>query len=174
MAIWQFRLDIIPEQAIRNKYETLPIMLPKEAVEEYPWWSDIQPPASIESSIDNILPRTNSWSESMRIWGDEQGDTASICYANDEKNRVTWMGFRVDVRNLSRIFVSHICSLAGELGCVLVTGSYHVLKPDDAAVLIAINESLAKSYLDDPVATLRAIKQNDGGIIPLPNEEGDN
>jgi hypothetical protein len=173
MAIWQFRLDLIPEKAVRSKYDVVPITLPQSLAEDFPWWSDVQPPIGFEASIDAILPKAKAWSESMCIWGDERGDTASVCYDNDTKSSVEWIGFRVDVRNLSPAFVKDICAFAKQLGCVLLTGAYHVLEPDESTVLAAINNSTAKNYLEDPVSTLRGLKHNAGEVIRLQEKQKD-
>jgi hypothetical protein len=161
MAIWQFRLDLIPTSALRAKFGTAPTTVPHELAEDFAWWSDAQPPAGLEASIDVILPRANSWSTEMLIWGDERGDTASVCYNSNRK--IEWIGFRVDVRRLSPTFVTSICRLAKELECMLLTGQYHLIAPDDQAVLAAINQSTAKNYLDAPVSTLLSLKPKEGG-----------
>ncbi len=168
MAIWQFRLDLIPEKAIRSKYGTLPITIPADMAENFHWWADVQPPAGFEAWIDAILPRTNSWSESMLVWGSERGDTASVCYDDNAKHKVEWMGFRVDVRQLSSAFVMDICTLAGRLGCLLLTRDCHVVAPDAVGILGAGNNSTAKNYLQDPASTLGGLKRTAAEIIRFP------
>jgi hypothetical protein len=172
MAIWQFRLDLIPTSALRAKYGVVPVSIPQELAEDFPWWSDVQPATGFEAGVDAILPKGNSWSEEMHIWGDERGDTASVCYDNNRK--VEWIGFRVDVRELSPGFVRDICRLAAELECVLLTGAYHLIAPDEQTVLAAINRSTAKHYLEDPVATLRSLKPSKGEIVRLPEKAEEN
>ena len=168
MAIWQFRLDLIPTGALRAKFGTVPISIPQELAEDFAWWSDVQPPAGFEARLDAILPKAKSWSEEMLIWGDERGDTASVCY--DSNRKVEWIGFRVDVRELSLGFVRDICRLADELECVLLTAAYHLIVPNEQAVLAAINQSTAKNYLDDPVSALRSLKPTKGDIVQLPEK----
>jgi len=172
MAIWQFRLDLIPTSALRAKYGSMPVSIPQELAENFSWWTDVQPPAGFEARIDAILPKANSWSESMGIWGDERGDTASACYDNNRK--VEWIGFRVDVRELSLSFVRDICRLSGELECVLLTGAYHLIAPDEQTVLAAINRSTAQHYLEDPVTTLRSLKPSKSEIVQLPEKAEEN
>ena len=99
MATWQSRLDLIPTAALRARFGIVPISIPRELAEDFAWWSDMQPAAGFETRLDVILPRANSWSEEMLIWGDERGDTASVCY--DGSRKVEWIGVRVDVRELS-------------------------------------------------------------------------
>src|ERR1700722_205315 len=127
MAIWQFGLDFIPLNVVRSNYEPLPITIPKKMAEDFPWWADVQPPTGLEAWIDGALSRTDSLSQSMRVWGKDGGDTAFVCYDDSAKSRVTWIGFRVDVRQLSRAFVSSICMLGGRLECLLLPSTSHLL-----------------------------------------------
>jgi hypothetical protein len=72
MAIWQYRLILIPEAVLLSKYNVLPPTIPMELAENFRWWSDVQPAAGFEKHIDRILPETTSWSTSMRMWGHEE------------------------------------------------------------------------------------------------------
>jgi hypothetical protein len=62
MAIWQYRLTLIPESALLAKYEILPSVIPMELAEESGWWSDNQPMSAFEQQISLILPKSKSWS----------------------------------------------------------------------------------------------------------------
>jgi hypothetical protein len=74
MAIWQFRLNLIPEKVLLKRYEILPSVNPEDLAENLPWWSDVQPPSGVERQIDLILPQMKSWPESMRMWGPKGSD----------------------------------------------------------------------------------------------------
>jgi hypothetical protein len=52
MAIWQFRLNLIPEKVLLRRYEILPSVIPEDLAEDLPWWSDVQPPSGFERQID--------------------------------------------------------------------------------------------------------------------------
>lgn len=169
MAIWQFRLDLIPKKALQKKFGNLPIAIPESLAEEFRWWSEVQPPAGFEAWIDAFLHESRSWSPTMRIWGNERGDTGSVCY--DDRNKVEWIGFRVDVRELSPAYVNRICELARRLECMLLTTGYQLLAPDDLTILSTIKNSTAQRYLDDPVSTLRSLKRQPGDVIPFPKTE---
>lgn len=171
MAIWQFRLDLIPTSAIRMKFGTVPVAIPQELAEDFDWWSEAQPPAGFETRLDDILPRANSWSDEMLIWGDERGDTAFVCFDSSRKVRVEWIGFRVDVRRLSPGFVRDICKLANEMGCVLMSARYHLMAADEQRVLAAIGRSTARKYLEDPVGTLLSQRPTDGEVIQFPEKD---
>ncbi len=92
----------------------------------------------------------------MRIWGDERGDVAWVCY--DDKHKCEQIEFGIDVRQISLSFIRGICEFATRFECVLVTRAYHIIAPDEFVILGEINNSTAKKYLEDPASTLRNLK----------------
>lgn len=160
MAIWQFKVDLIPKGALSVGKSALPVTLTKELAEDSSWWSDIQPPVGFEEYINIALHPVPSWSDSMRIWGDEQGNAAVVCYNNDSKVQVESIEFHIDVRKVSFDYIRSICTIARDCECLIMTGNHEVILPEESMVLVLIESSTAKSYLMDPAATLRKIKQN--------------
>ena len=154
MAIWQYRLTLIPESVLRTKYEILPLAIPMELAEEFDWWSSSQPPTGFEHQISVILPEVESWSTSMRMWGQEESDDAHVIYSDDRKDTVREIGIRLDANKISPELVGRICMLARQLRCVLMTADYELLLPDEAMVLAAVNRSTAKRFVDRPGSTL--------------------
>jgi hypothetical protein len=88
MAIWQYRLALIPEGALLSKYDVLPLKISMELAEEFGWWSDNQPQSGFEQQIDLILPQMDSWSTSMRMWGHKHSDDAYVLYTDENKSKV--------------------------------------------------------------------------------------
>jgi hypothetical protein len=157
MAIWQFRLIFIPKKILLGKYDVLPRTIPMELAEDFAWWSDIQPPAGFEREIDLFLPQMESWSTSMRMWGQKHRDDAYVCYVDESKRKIEEIAFRIDAGAISQELLRRICILAKQLDCVLMTASYEILVPDEPIVLAAINQSTARKYIDDPVSVLRSV-----------------
>jgi len=157
MAIWQFRFTLIPEKVLLGKYDVLPLRIPEDLAEDLPWWTEGQPHAGFERQIDLILPERTSWSTSMRMWGQEDGNDAYVCYVDEGKSKVQKIAFRLDAGAISPALVRSICILARQLGCVLMTAEYEILAADESMLLAAINHSTAKGYIDDPVSTLRSL-----------------
>jgi hypothetical protein len=157
MAIWQYRLILIPGAVLLTKYEVLPPAIPMELAEDFAWWSDVQPPTGFERQVDLILPQMDSWSSSMRMWGHKHGDDAYVCYVDENKNRIEEISFRIDARTISAEYVRRICALAARLGCVLMNSEYEIFAPNESIVLTAIAHSTAKKFVDDPVSALRGL-----------------
>src|SRR5262245_61724430 len=134
MAIWQFRLVLVPVKAVQSICNgVLPPAISAELAEEFRWWSGAKPRMDFESRIDTILPRRAAWSKHMQTCGKKNGDTVTIGY--DSKNTVKWIECCIDVRTLSQPFLRSVCTLANELGAVFVTAKYRVLEPVESAVL---------------------------------------
>lgn len=159
MAVWQFRLVLLPEKVLLSRYEILPPAIPQELAEDFSWWADVQPPTGVEDRIDLILPRRASWSTSGRMWGREDRDDAHVFYVDETKSKVVEIVFRIDASSISSELVKQICILARQLGCVLMTADYEILVPEESMVLATLQHSTAKKFVDDPVATLRKLGQ---------------
>lgn len=166
MAIWQFRLGLVPKVSIHKKYECIPITLTKDVAEKTDWWSNINVQENIEFKISAILSEKKSWSETMRIWGDEQSDMASVYY--DDNGKIEWIGFRVDARKNFSDLIKHICKLAIQLECILMTGDNQLIAPEVEEVVLAINTSKAGRFSEDPISALRSTKIKEGNIVSLP------
>jgi len=148
--IWQFGVILIPKSAISSEGEALPASIPSEQ----------QPAQGFEKQIDlilsPILSPTKSWSEQMQNWGGESGNDAYVCYTDEEKKVVEEIAFRLDARDISLDLIRMICTLAGQLSCVLLTADSEVLQPVESEMLAAIRNSTATKFIDDPVARLGA------------------
>ena len=158
MAIWQFRVILIPEASLAKVFGSVPPAVPIELAEDFPWWSHVQPPKGIEQQINSILPPAESWSKEMRMWGLKHSDTAYVIYVDETKTIVEEVSFSVDARAISAELVDAICAFARQLGCVLMTSEYEIVMPEHAAALSAIEHSSARKFVDDPVSTLQHLK----------------
>jgi hypothetical protein len=159
VALWQFRIVLIPEAALVKIFGIVPTAIPMELAENFAWWSDFQPPTGFERQINTILPQMESWSDTMLMWGQEHGNDAYVCYIDKSKSTVEEIGFRLDARNVSAALVSATCSLAKQLGCVFLTTEYAILQPENSDVLRAIQYSTAKKFVDDPASALQNLDQ---------------
>jgi hypothetical protein len=157
MAIWQWRLNLIPEIELLRKYEVLPLIIPMESAEDGLWWTDAQPAVRVETLIDEIFPAAESWSPSMRMWGDEDGNHAYVSYLDTRRETVEQIGFRLDARSISRRLLSQICTLARRIGCVLLTSEYEVLAPDESMLFDAMIHSRARRFVENPESTLQEL-----------------
>ncbi len=137
----------------------LPPAIPQELAEDFSWWADVHPPAGFEDQIDLILPKRDSWSTTLRMWGQKHRDDAHVIYVDETKSEVEEIAFRIDANAISPELVRRVCILARQLGCVLLTAQYQILLPDESMVMTTIQHSIAKKFVDDPAAALREVGQ---------------
>lgn len=159
MAIWQYRLILLPEEALLSKYDVLPLTIPQELAENFQWWADVQPCTRFERSIDSILQQSDAWSTSMRTWGKKHGDDAHVFYDDEQKGKVQEIAFRIDAHAVSPELVGKICEFAKQLRCVFLTADYEILVPDESMVLTAIDKSRARQYIEDPASAVSSVDQ---------------
>jgi hypothetical protein len=172
MAIWQYRLILLPEDELGGMFPILPKSILREIAEDRVWWSGRQPQAGFEAQIDAILPPMESWSQSMRMWGQLHGNDAYVIYQDEDLAKVVEISFRIDARDISPELVHELCALARRLGCVFLTHKYEILLPSETDVLNAIGSSTAKSFVDDPITTLKNLDTTKIEISLHPPEDG--
>ena len=172
MAIWQFRVVLVPQSTFETRGEPLPVSISSVEVADQLWWSKVQPPEGFERQIDLMSPEIESWSEEIRIWGSEDTNDAHVCYTDASKKVVEEIAFRLDVRDLSPDLVRMICALAQQLSCVLLTADSEILRPVQSEVLAAIRNSTAAKFVSNPATTLRNLGTRFGEVtVNLKREE---
>jgi hypothetical protein len=109
--------------------------------------------------MDLVLRERVSWSTSMRMWGQEEGDDAYVLYSDESMRKVEEIAFRIDAGAVSTEMIRKICMFAKHQECVFITVDGEILAPDEGMLLAAIKDSTAKKYIDDPVSTLKSLDQ---------------
>jgi len=170
MAIWQFKVLVIPEPALIKKFGTIPVSVTRDLVEGIDWWAESHLVESVEGIISSVLPERKSWSRSMRIWGEERSDCMLILYHDENKHKIQEIEFRFDVRKVSLPFVHRATEFAKRFQCVFIPRSYHVIAPDELLVLAEIEKSTAKKYVQNPISTVVNLKSEQAEVIPFPKK----
>lgn len=159
MAIWHFRLILVPEVILRERCEGVPETIQTELA-DFPWWSEIQPPEGIEKWFDSLLPPLEPWSE-MRRWGFEDSHQAHVIYTNGNPTAIEEIGFAIDARSVSEKLIEAYCGIALQFECVFLTArlgpQQEILRPSKSDILRALNASTAARFLTDPVTTLKSL-----------------
>jgi hypothetical protein len=159
MALWQFSFSPIPA-AKANIGGVDVIYLGPEALDGIDLDlspNDLEP---LFSAFDALLPEKRSWSDSLRIWGDEKAHDIQVSF---DGTRVECIEFRLDVSKPSVALVNGICALARQFGWVLVSRTGAVIQPTPEAVARVIIQSPASKYVSDPQAYLAQATRPDGG-----------
>ncbi len=165
MAIWQYRLELVPGQALFAAYGVQPITVPEEMCDGHSWWRGVAHPLGLEEMISNILPQAVSWSDEMKMWGDKKTNDATIGYSDSGKTAVDFVEFRIDAFRVLTPYVMKLCNLAKFFDCVFVNSNRLVLEPNDSSVLSDIDHSKANRFVKDPISTLQSLTTDSGKVL---------
>lgn len=155
MAIWHFKLDVLPVAAVKKTYGLIPVTIPEEAMEKIPWWEGI-PFRGIRERLPEVLPEGKSWSESALIWGDEEFNSILI-YLNEEWEGIDMFIVKIDARTVDTAFIVRMVEFAKSLELLFVTRSNQVIQPEYGGVLEALSRSGARSFVNDPSTYLKSL-----------------
>ena len=157
MATWQFDVFLIPRASVTmdtGHLRLTSLELDRELLLNL---------ASVDISRDSFfelvegIPIVKSWDKESKIWGDMEGDRIDVLMINDKMIETF---FRIDVRNISLVFLSKIIKFALANGLVLLTSAGQILQPSVKLLMNAIRRSGAFRFVLDPQDFLRKLNQN--------------
>ncbi len=97
--------------------------------------------------LGELLPRQQSWSDSIEMWGDENGDRV---HAMLEGWRIVELVVRLDLRNPNRKLAEKLLRLARELEFDLESSNNHRFSPSLAGLLATIRNSDSYRFIVEP------------------------
>jgi len=154
MATWQYDFHLLPSEGVVRRYRTIPVVISQSDFDQEQWWDGSPPPNEFESEISQLLPPLPSWSSDLKQWGFDDGNRIDICR---NKGMFSSIYVRVDVRDVSLVFIATLMDMARRNGCLLRTQEGRVIPPSFAIVLSAIRGSKAFRFVQDPQAFLDAL-----------------
>ena len=160
MAIWQFQTFMLPRSAVIQHFGGVTAAVPEQSLSDIAWWAQVQPPAGYEERINHIASRYDSWSESISMWGSDEGDRIHLLL-EEESRRVEQVSVRIDLREFSRAFVAGVIQLASEFGCVLWVEPHTIIEPAMRPLCEAILQSRSAAFMRDPEGYLRSLPREE-------------
>ena len=145
MAIWQFNLVAIPRQSICSFFQCVPQHLEDEVLDTRNWWNNVPEPD--EQEFASLLPKSTSWSKSIKAWGTEDGHRIELHFNKDCFFELT---FRIDLRQSLKQFLDSLLFLAKKHDYLFITEEGVLLEPTREIVLRAIQKSSAFSFVENP------------------------
>lgn len=163
MAIWHFRIGLVPRDSVKAYYGTIPLAVPDQDIAKHDFWATYQVPPNLDSLLLPLGPEISSWSEQRRCWGAEEGHQISVIY---QEGRVEWITAKVDARKPCTDFLQQIVNLAVQLNCLVLAAETYVLEPEFGTLFERFRSSVAARYLADPEATLKSLPKGDASGKP--------
>ena len=121
MALWQISFSIIPKNYTEDKIRANQM---EDWFNKDEFWQGAEITDSIFSSINSVLPKTNSWSDSMILYGEEETNCLNILIEN---NYVASVSFRIDFRTNYENIVRNIIELCITNGFNIMYDSHSII-----------------------------------------------
>jgi hypothetical protein len=151
MALWQFDFHLLPRTEIERRFGRIATDGLHVGLEEKSLWDDVTLTSELAGQISQMLPSMESWSPDLHRWGREDGDRIEIVI-NDGK--VEDFFIRVDVRDISQVFLINVLGLARTRDWVVRSENGIVSSPSLAKVLADIRASQSFRFVRDPTEFL--------------------
>lgn len=149
MAIWQFVVGLIPREWAELDGNGPDMLYDEDGYNDMSAaWIQNQPDPNRIAAISQVLPPTESWSDEMRIWGDQEKSDIQVSY---QSNAVEWVMARIDAREETLLMCSKIVELARALDCYFfLPAARSIIMPNVTALSIAVRESAAGRFSAAP------------------------
>ena len=157
MALWQFAFTPVPAKDAKISGIDA-INLSCDVLERIDLGLTPSEQFDLFSALGLLLPEKASWSDSLRIWGDEKADDVQVFF---DGARIELIEFRLDVSNLSIALIGEFCALARKFAWVFATSDGAVILPTREAVVRAVIRSPANRFVRDPKGYLEQASRAD-------------
>ncbi|WP_157056991.1 hypothetical protein [Herbaspirillum autotrophicum] len=149
MAIWQFAVGLIPRAWAELEGNSPEMLYDDEGYSDMSTaWGPNQPNANLAALISQVLPPTESWSDAIKIWGDQAKSDIQVGY---EGNNVESVMARIDTRHDTLWMCSKIVELARALDCCFfLLAARSIIMADVMALSSAVQHSEAARFSAAP------------------------
>lgn len=162
MAIWQFTVDLIPRTWVELEGADPEFLCGDEGFHDTSaTWRMNQPSIDLIGLISQVLPPTESWSDEIKIWGDQTRNDIQVSYVGSIIESVS---ARIDTRDDTSRICSGIVELARALDCVLFLPSARTIITADIKPLTeALYKSSAARFSAAPRGFIEELAQTTSG-----------
>ncbi|TKC12039.1 hypothetical protein FA048_00015 [Pedobacter polaris] len=145
MAIWQYRLFVIPEEEI-NSYFLNEDYLSEDAFNEIDWWKYKRIDEISLGDLISLLAESKSWSNNIYQLGNIESDCLEILF---NKQKILEISIRVDLRNNYNSLIEAICKFGRRNALIFLNYNLKLLSPDE----IILKEDISNYNLFDDFIT---------------------
>lgn len=148
MAVWQIPIEFVPTKWAEENYFEVDSLYDEDGFDTTCAWINNQPTEDLDAIFDRMLPKANSWSADLSIWGNEMVHDIHVWR---EEDGIFSIGFRIDLReNITSIMLA-ICEAAVKLNCVLfIPGQKVIFAPNVFELKQYLLESNAAKFIANP------------------------
>ena len=171
MAIYQYKIELIPRQSIVEKYGEIPtqLFIDQEGWQRHwekadiegehdfedaltiPWWTERKIPFKELESFIGTFTKPVEWSKDFtdsKSYGNNDTNDFSIGLTTD--GFIEDFGCRFDLRELDNNFIEHIFIIAKRLDCLIMDRKAKLFEPIFDKLIENIKESNSFKFVTDP------------------------
>lgn len=149
MATYQFTIELLPETWAKNNNYSAKSLYDNGQYDSVIAWENQIINTEIDNIISNILPKNNSWSSDLLIWGNEENNDIQIYTST--KGHIESFIVRLDLRRELDDYINKIVSLANELNCIFFVPEFKkIINANKQDLYTYIQRSSAKRFVDNP------------------------
>lgn len=145
MAIWQYKIFIVPQEEI-NSYFEKDEYISESAFNEIKWWKFRQLNIQDFITLKYLLPINKSWTDDIVLFGDESSNCVEVLI---EEDKIIEVSARIDLRDNYKEVLRALCEFAQRNNCVflrydlkILNANLHLVESD------ILNYPTYKSFLD--------------------------
>ena len=101
MAIWQYRFSVIPKDSVSSD-SFKPQYDEEGLLEDVVYWLSFHVSAAFFEDFEKILPRSNSWSKDLLLFGSEESNCLEVYSENEQ---IVSVSLRVDYSSDYEYFI---------------------------------------------------------------------
>ena len=148
MAIWQFSVYLIPNSWAEEHEFYSESLFNKDGFSTKSIWDSVQLEDNFQERIERVLPKAESWSDELLLWGDQEKNDIQIWF----KERIDeGILVRIDLRKDPMIFIREIVQLAQDLDCAFFFPELRVISDStETKIVEAIRKSAPFKFVKDP------------------------
>jgi len=155
MAVWQFRIELIPTKWVLENSNGIEILYTEGSYDSEPAWSGILSNSIELKIIDKFYSRYKGWHQDHVCWGNEESTDIQFW---QNSNYVESLSVRVDARGNINSDILNVASIAKEFGCHLFLPEKKVIiEPNEHEVRNSIIGSRSTAFAKDPVGFLKKL-----------------
>jgi hypothetical protein len=134
MAVWQYKFYLLPRDEL-DSYFPNQNHITESDFNDIKWWK-YQKIMDLDS-ISMLLPKRESWSSDIILFGSEDSNCLEIL---TEAGEIAEISARMDVRKDYLAFLTQLCNFAAKNNCILLNDSLNLFLPDFEVTKIELKD----------------------------------
>jgi hypothetical protein len=154
MAIWHYRVNLVPSERFLDIYGVMPSAITEDEIVSLNPWQNTNVDLR---NLDNVAAEGASWSDEIRIWGHEETNNISVIFKNHE---ISWITAAIDLRGDYKDFINKITAFAQDMNCVFFLNGNACIPADSDTLMCYIRDSLAYKFVANPRKALEDLNKD--------------